>query len=233
MFDLYKMNNSTNQINNNDNIADNTVDNTSEKNINNITLTYFLNKNQYPEILEQNKKSIDDELNHDKQFYRRRIIELTKNAFKREIEDIPLRNHFNCYIKSCIAYLKFNDKQEIIQEEYKNLSMNSGNNSVCDKASTNIVDDDEYIDCDYLMKRPDVVKKVTLDGFVVTNKKEEIKPFPKKQNINLHDSKFKRKGVHSTKQNISENGKKNKEQKDKKDKKDKKERDEKNMENKM
>jgi len=55
MFDLYKMNNSTNQINNNDNIANNT----SEKNINNITLTYFLNKNQYPEILEQNKKGQD------------------------------------------------------------------------------------------------------------------------------------------------------------------------------
>jgi len=210
MFDLYKMNNSTNQINNNDN-NDNIADNTSEKNINNITLTYFLNKNQYPEILEQNKKGIDDELKHDKQFYRRRIIELTKNAFKREIEDIPLRNHFNCYIKSCIAYLKFNDKQEIIQDEYKNLNMNSGNNSVCDKTSTNIDDDDEYIDCDYLMKRPDVVKKVTLDGFVVTNKKEEIKPFPKKQNIRKKK-------------------KKNKEQKDKKDK---KECDEKNMENKM
>ena len=25
-----------------------------------------------------------------------------------------------------------------------------------------------YIDCDYLMKRPEIVKKVTLDSFIVT-----------------------------------------------------------------
>ena len=141
MFDLYKMNNYTNQIDNNSNKP------SDDTNINSITLSYFLNKNQYPDILERNKKDMDNELSRDKPFYRRRILQLTKNAFKSEIEDVHLRNHFNSYIKSCISHLKFTDKQDIIQDEYKNLNINSDNNNVCENGSTISVDNDKYIDC--------------------------------------------------------------------------------------
>ena len=86
--------------------------------LDNITLNCFANKIQYDSIMKKNDHCNDNNLINDKKFYKKRILDLTKKLFRNEVEDTQLANCFNSYIKSCIIYLKFLDKKDIIQKKY-------------------------------------------------------------------------------------------------------------------
>lgn len=111
----------------------------SMNSIDNLTLTYFLNKTHYESIInKRNGVEKDVGFSKDKQFYKKRILDLNKKLFRNEINDKQLNSHFNNFVKSCISYLRMVDTTEILQKQYEymdaNIELNSnielnGNNS--------------------------------------------------------------------------------------------------------
>ena len=97
--------------------------------IDNITLNCFANKQQYEHVMKKNDFHKDKQFLLDKKFYKKRVIDLTKKLFRNDVDDLQLYNTFDSYTKSCINYLKFLDKTDIIQEKYSYIidySKNSG-----------------------------------------------------------------------------------------------------------
>jgi len=185
--------------------------------IDNITLNYFINKAQYDNIFKKNEDFTDKQYKSDAKFYKKRILDLTKRLFRtseEDVVDVQLNKSFTSYIKSCINYLKFLDKSDIIQKKYedsvnlntdtdidtgKNKDKNSMDNILPDNIETEC---NKYKNCDHLFSKSEQVKKVTLDNYVI--KSNEIitpKILPKKEEINIKTKEHKRKGI-SKKKNI-------------------------------
>ena len=172
--------------------------------LDNITLEYFTNRNQYETIFKKTDPTIQKKFSSDKRFYKKRVIDLTKKLFKNEINDIQLVNIFNGYIKSCINYLEFLDKSDVMQDKYdktvdndidnydihNNEKLNSINNGIID-SSGNMKNN-----VDNLLFKKEEVKKVNLDNFVIKkNNVEKPKIIPKKEIINVREKKYKTKGI--------------------------------------
>jgi hypothetical protein len=169
--------------------------------INNTTLEYLMNPSQYDKFLKKSKVVDNAVHQREMKFYRKRIISLTRNLFKNELEDRDMLNSFNCYVSSCIDYLKFIDKSDIIQDDYNDISQNL---VTCDNIDLTNVNE--------LMMTNSDVKKCTLDTFVkVKNKKSQRKIVPKQKHIDLNDPKLKVKGLKKKKKNITNNYEENKE----------------------
>jgi len=113
--------------------------------IDNITLEYFLNKSQYQGLIKKHDILNDKNFISEKKFYKKRILDLTKKLFRNEIEDLQLKNVFNGYIKSCCNYLKFQDKKDIIQENYSE-EEEMVNEDILDQ-----IEEVGYNNCDYLI----------------------------------------------------------------------------------
>ena len=159
--------------------------------LDNITLNCFANKTQYNSIIKRNEHSNDNNLINDKKFYKKRILDLTKKLFRNEVEDTQLSTCFNNYIKSCIIYLKFLDKKDIIQEKY-----NAIENDNKTENTSNDTDITEYNNCDYLLSKPPEVKKINLDSFIINNnKKTKQKILPQKEIVNIKTKEHKLKGL--------------------------------------
>ena len=172
--------------------------------LDNITLEYFTNKTQYENILKKNDTSNDRYYAKNKKFYKKRILDLTKRLFRDELneEDKQLKSGFDNYVKSCINYLEFLDKRDIMQNKYDSSDNNMNNNSttINDKS---ILDNQECINNDYLLFKKEEVKKVNLDNYVINkNKVEPPKILPKKEEINLKSKKYKTKGIISSKTKV-------------------------------
>lgn len=88
--------------------------------VNQITLDCLMNKEQYAKYVAQKiSKRIS---NKDKKFYRRRIINVTKELLLPDssLNILPdVKYVFDNYVKSCVHYFKLIDNNDIIQEEYK------------------------------------------------------------------------------------------------------------------
>ena len=86
----------------------------------NKTLQYLMNPNQYDRLV---KKHIEKTIihNEDLDFYKDRIIQITKDIIDDKIKDKALSIYFSEYAKNVIGYFKFQDKYDIIQEEYKDI----------------------------------------------------------------------------------------------------------------
>ena len=166
----------------------------------NISLQYFSNKGQYDLLMKKNNMSMDKTYLSDKKFYKKRILDLTRKAFRNEIEDNHVKCSFDNYVISCINYLKFTDKKEIYQEQYDNIIQQEvlvENGDILDTT---------YDACDYLMCKPEDVKTLNLDTFV-KRKKVVTKPMvmPKKPEINIKKPEYKTKGILKKKKNITNN----------------------------
>jgi hypothetical protein len=168
--------------------------------IDNITLSYFANKSQYISILKKKEENNDKKFINDKRFYKKRVLDLTKRLFREEETNTQLIGFFNTYVKSCVNYLKFLDKSDIIQEKYG--SMNVDENlektvSNVDASGNNIyIENEEYKNSDYLFSKPEDVKKLNLDTFVIkTVGNPPKKIIPKRENINIKTKEHKTKGI--------------------------------------
>lgn len=173
--------------------------------LDNITLEYFTNRNQYETIFKKTDPTIQKKFSSDKRFYKKRVIDLTKRLFKNEIQDIQLVNVFNGYIKSCINYLEFLDKSDVMQDKYDKTDniIDSNNNEKLSIVGDIIIDDSENIknNIDDLLFKKEDVKKVNLDNFVIKkNTVEKPKILPKKEIINVREKKYKTKGVKESKE---------------------------------
>jgi hypothetical protein len=172
--------------------------NQSNKILQDITLEYMANSNSLNKIkLSSLNKSTSLK---NKKFYRKRIVQLTKDLLTEEIENPDLYHpdiyrSFYKYINTCIDFFQTVDRTDIIQEDYKDL-----------EDSVSQLDDlleKEEMDANNSMEKANKhimrqinIKNATLDGLVkrtVIKKEEPI--LPKKKKINLKDPELKNKGV--------------------------------------
>ena len=145
----------------------------------------------------------------DKKFYKKRISNIIKlllndgvdndNNDKGEINqpNYPLfpdiKNTFDVFIKTCIDYLKSQDKCDIIQNNYNNFPHASKPEIITSEPTNNIINNNEI---NALMMRKIASKKNSIDSFVKrTYTKQTNIIIPQKKKINLHDPELKTKGV--------------------------------------
>ena len=160
--------------------------------INQITLEYLMNKDQKARLLVPNSNN----MRKDKKFYRRRILNLTKDMLLNNYSDEVLadvKDAFDKYVKTCIGYFKIKDETDIIQEDYitENIDLLDSNLDIDD-----IVTPEE---ADKLMMRSIKINKLPLDDFVkikyLNIKKEDTLIIPKQKEINLKAPNLKKKGI--------------------------------------
>ena len=155
-----------------------------------LDLIYFTNSVSYKRKQNIQKKGNDDEYQKDLQFYRKRILQNTKDLLRNKEDNEDIKRVFNIYSKELIRHFKFIDKKDIMQEDYQNLGINS-------KKKVNI--DFELEDQNKLMMREKNGKeKSTIESYInvkVKNKKMYKPYIPQKKVINIAAEDLKNKGV--------------------------------------
>ena len=161
----------------------------NEEYINKITLEYLLNPNM---LVKNNQTKLDNNLEKDIKFYRKRINQLTKDMIKGNFPNSDLKMIFENYTSELIYYFKQQDTKDIYQEEYLDLSLNKTNDN-------NIASDIEIESIDNILIANKNEQVPSLEKFV---KKINITPdnhiIPQKKNINIRDPKLRIKGVKTT-----------------------------------
>ena len=175
----------------------------SEDLINQITLDCLINKEVYEKMHEFKKQRIVNK--KDKKFYRKRILNLTKELLLKKDDDYSeinpdIKISFDNYIKTCIQYFKIIDNNDILQEEYKIFNVNNDND--CD----NIIDikNNKYDnEKDRLFMRsikiPNALEKIV--KVKMTKVPDEI-ILPKIKEIDLQEPNLRNKGIQK-KENIN------------------------------
>lgn len=176
----------------------------SEEFVNKVTLEYLVNKeyNVAPSLKNNvNKK--------DKKFYKKRVFNLTKELLSNEEpSDLfpDVKQAFDNYVNHCISYFKAIDCSDILQEDYKDISMNHLLYNTDDlKESAQIQDD-----ANKLMMRSINIQPCTLDKFITRTVKKEQTIMPQQKDVDLSNPELKLKGVKKKKNitNIYEENKK-------------------------
>jgi hypothetical protein len=156
-----------------------------ENNIHN-ELEYLMSADMYQKYMATQEKEIKVNFTNDKKFYRRRIIQLTKDLFKENEMPQGVKNNFNNYIKHCIMYLKIVDKTDILQKQYGSIEGRDLSKrediSMCE------------LDSEFLKSglNPPVA---TLDNYVIKTNTDAPHPPPQKKIVNLKTPELKNKGI--------------------------------------
>jgi len=190
---------------NNNNINDNNF-------INQITIDYLINKGIYKNHLD--KVKMKNANKKDKKFYRKRILNLTKEFLLfNEKEDIlpDVKNAFEIYVKTCVEYFKMLDKTDIIQEDYCDLEESENEkekeiDNLLDCPDVNLENNNSNTSSlnDNLLMRSIHIKH-PLDKFIKRNKfKKEQEVLPIQKEINLQEPYLKNKDI-CKKKNIYNN----------------------------
>jgi hypothetical protein len=172
----------------------------SESIINKITLDFLINK-EYQNYLLKNKnlcQSINNINKKDQKFYKKRIYNLTRLLLTDSEENIPsdIKYAFNNYMKLCINNFKVIDNNDIIQEDYKNITQDLLNELV-DKIDENNIKKEKE-ESDKLLMRKINTTEYSLDKFIKRTiiKTDSDKMFiPKQKEINLQDPVLRNKGI--------------------------------------
>jgi len=184
--------------------------------MNSVDLMYLTNKFNYKKV---KNKIIEPEMLEDINFYKKRLMQQTIDLLNGNKVNELIDNSFKRYLSLSIQNLKFRDKVEIIQKDYKDVKVKKA------KEDTNfdIIDVNKGIE----RKNPNVGKLTDKLDIKIKYKNKRTYIMPKKRIINLKDEKFKEKGVGNNnlkKENITNiidnaSSKNKKEKKKKKDKK--------------
>lgn len=200
---------------------------TSLNMIDDVTLAYMVNTTQYEKYLKKNNMDYDSGFKRDIRFYRKRIISLTKDLFKEQIENDKNQNvlvgAFNMYMRACISYLKFSDQSETIQKCYVCLGLditdadddnhnqnNENINQKCICKNKNENDLFELNKANELCFKPKEVKKITLDNYIIRKNVKKSEPiiYPQQFTFNPRDPTFKHKGLKPKPQSRSQSAEK-------------------------
>jgi len=92
----------------------------SESFVNQVTLQFLMNKNQFSKYIE--KKTSDSISKRERKYYSQRFLKLTKRMVlkKKSLDDMPsdIKFAFESFLKSCIHHFKMTDHTELVQAEY-------------------------------------------------------------------------------------------------------------------
>ena len=154
-------------------------------------LEYLMNPVMYEKWMKRKNTALQTtDLKSDIKFYKKRIIQLTKNMMKGEHVTNAVNKSYDGYMKSCIAYLKFLDTKDILQEEYIKLQE--------EDKQTKIEDIDKNID-NSLMNPTYLHKTNTITDYMnittVSNAPKSETYLPEKKQLKLKDPQLKNKGV--------------------------------------
>jgi len=144
----------------------------------------------------------------DKKFYKKRISNIIKLLLNDGVDGVnnedntknppnypffpDIKNTFDIFIKSCIDYLKSQDKCDIIQSDYNDLDMEN----VTTNSETKNHDITNNNEINALMMRKIIKKKNSIDSFVKrTSTQQTTTIIPQKKKINLQDPELKTKGL--------------------------------------
>ena len=75
----------------------------------------------------------DERMETERNFYRRRILQLTRDLSKNNIQAESLHQAYNVYANACVSYLQGMDKRDIIQSGHDLGSGPTSNNTVATK----------------------------------------------------------------------------------------------------
>tara|TARA_B110001450_G_scaffold243133_1_gene254133 strand:- start:602 stop:1186 length:585 start_codon:yes stop_codon:yes gene_type:complete len=172
---------------------------------NKATLTYLTNpvyQNNVINVRETKYKYKKTDI----KFYRKRLLNLTKEMLIGKFPSLYMKNIFYEYTDILIDYLITIDEADIIQEEYSLINIEAANinNSNIDISNidiSNIENNLSNIDLNNfkLKNKKTNENENTLDNFVIKNIDndivEKIEYLPQKKEINLKDNILKTKGI--------------------------------------
>jgi hypothetical protein len=192
--------------------------------VDHVTLDLMVNQPQYERYLRMREADLNGKFEKAKRFYKKRIIEMTRDLLKGEPEtmtDIFVSQAFDAYAKACITHFRNKDKNDALQEEHIAECVAIGHlPSIVEEdaaASNPNFDDDAYDDdddgananvsndtkrkLDILMtfdKHKHNSHAPTLDTYVIKITPPPMSkpaPIPQFKEINLDDPKFKTKDI--------------------------------------
>jgi len=194
--------------------------------INQVTLDCLLNKQQYEKYINKTRsKNVDKK---DKKFYKKRILNLTKDFLSSE-DDLQnmlpeVKYAFDNYVKACIHSFKVLDSNDIIQKEYENINkIESENENLEEKKEDIEVSERNEVKENEEQEQEQEVNEIlekesksfftrstvkiinpSLDNFIKlkTPQLKEDVFLPKQKDINLNETSFKNKGI-AKKKNIT------------------------------
>ena len=92
------------------------------------TINYLMSVSTCKKLYEKHNclnKEINRELRNDIKFYKKRIYQTTKDLIRKKIDgnniDKNLDEIFTNYLYNLIEHFKFDDKKDILQEEFKDI----------------------------------------------------------------------------------------------------------------
>ncbi len=152
---------------------------------NQIDLLYLTNPHLKIKYNKQIEKLIDED---DIKFYRKRILQTTKDYLRGNKINQQIDSAFEEYANQLIKHYKFIDKKEMIQKEYKNLPEKEK------KKMTNF----KLLEKNKIMMKSKKKIKQTLEDFIpIVVKERKIKKIimPKQINFDLKNPKNRKKSL--------------------------------------
>lgn len=153
-------------------------------------LEYLMNPGMYEKWMKKNEKKIKvSDLKSDVKFYKKRIIQLTKDMMKGQHITNSVNKAYNEYMKSCVAYLRFLDTKDILQEEYKGIpeQLDLSDDDVDGDPNNNLINPS------YLHKQNKIEDYIDVKKISNVPKNETY--LPEKKNLKLKDPELKKKGI--------------------------------------
>jgi len=164
----------------------------SQSFVDQITLNYLLNKETMGKhVMKQREKQINKE---DFQFYKKRILNLFKELINNnnpEELSPDVKYAYDTFIKSTIHYFKIIDKNDLLQEEYKDVDFHS---EICDE---NLDVSGNFTEANKLMMRSVKMDLPTLDKYIKrsVNQKNDKVILPKHREIDIMNPELENKGI--------------------------------------
>ena len=158
-----------------------------------ITLDCLLNKEQYSKYLNATMSKTMESSKRDRKFYKRRILQMTKDLLLSEEIDTPsdMLFAFDQFARSCISYFKMIDKTDILQTDYPPL----------DEPLITAGELTPFKDSAESLMRSVKINAITMDKFVKRISTAPVKApvIPQMRDINLKDPELRNKGIRKKK----------------------------------
>lgn len=164
---------------------------------NKLDLLYFTNNQARKQIHSDEKQIEEKEINKsDIKFYRKRILQLTKDLLRGKKMSNIINCSFDAYIDTAIKSFKFEDEAELLQAEFKDLEEKKKKNKTSTEFKSS--ESDKFMMKDLKNKKNDNIKNFAI---IKTKKKKEKLITPIQRKFDLKTDVLKNKGVKKKKSN--------------------------------
>ena len=164
---------------------------------NKLDLLYFTNNQARKQIHSDEKQIEEKEINKsDIKFYRKRILQLTKDLLRGKKMSNIINGSFDAYIDTAIKSFKFEDEAELLQAEFKDLEEKKKKNKTSTEFKSS--ESDKFMMKDLKNKKNDNIKNFAI---IKTKKKKKKLKKPTQQKFDLKKDVLKNKGVKKKKSN--------------------------------